>query len=54
MNFDYQRERMVHEDLLSRGIKNKKVLNAFKKVPRELFVSEDKKENAYEDHPLTI
>jgi protein-L-isoaspartate(D-aspartate) O-methyltransferase len=54
MNFDYLRERMVNENLFSRGIKNERVLNAFKKVPREFFVPEDKKENAYEDHPLTI
>jgi protein-L-isoaspartate(D-aspartate) O-methyltransferase len=45
---------MVKEDLLSRGIKNEKVLNAFKKLQREIFVPEDKKESAYEDHPITI
>ena len=35
-------------------IKDKKVIDAFKKVPRELFVAEDRKEEAYGDYPLPI
>jgi len=54
MNFDCLRERMVDEDLVFRGIKNEKVLRAFKKVPRENFIPEEEKLHAYEDHPIPI
>jgi len=35
-------------------ITDKKVLKAFKEVPRELFIKDDFKEQAYGDHPLPI
>lgn len=52
--FDIQRERMIREDLLGRGIRNQAVINAIREVPREEFVEEHLKEQAYGDHPLPI
>ncbi|MGM0640926.1 MAG: protein-L-isoaspartate(D-aspartate) O-methyltransferase [Thermotogota bacterium] len=54
MNFEIAREKMIKNDLISRGIENKKVLEAFRKVPREHFVPKEKELYAYEDHPITI
>ena len=45
---------MVEEQLIPRGIKDKKVLEAFYKVPRHRFVPEDTLDNAYSDFPLPI
>jgi len=50
----WARERMLEKDLLPRGIKDKKVLDAMLKVPRHLFVGEAQRMSAYEDHPLPI
>lgn len=47
-------ERMVKEHLVARGIKNPQVLDAFRRVPRELFVEERYRADAYGDHPLPI
>jgi len=54
--FKYQslRETMIRDQIISRGIKNKKVLDAFKKVPRDIFVDETYRNSAYEDRPLPI
>jgi len=49
-----QRERMVIEQLVARGIKNERVLEAFRKVPRHLFVPEEYISVAYQDSPLPI
>ena len=49
-----ERERMVREQLSSRGIRNSRVLSAMARVPRHLFVTEELREQAYEDHPLPI
>ncbi|MDD4157057.1 MAG: protein-L-isoaspartate O-methyltransferase, partial [Candidatus Cloacimonetes bacterium] len=54
MRFDDQRIRMVETHLIARNISNEKVIDAFKKVPRELFVSDEWREFAYKDHPLSI
>lgn len=48
------RERMVVEQILSRGVRDKLVLDAMSKVRREAFVSEDVRNLAYEDRPLPI
>lgn len=48
------REKMVQEQIERRGIKDKKVLEAMKKVPRHLFVPEEYINEAYEDYPLPI
>jgi protein-L-isoaspartate(D-aspartate) O-methyltransferase len=54
MNYDILRKRMVEEQLIPRGIKNKKVLDVFSKVPRHQFVPEDLRGNAYADYPIPI
>ncbi len=53
---DYQRlrEKMVKKQLISRGIKDKRVLSAFLQVPRERFIPEEFREDAYGDFPLSI
>ena len=48
------RRRMVREQLLDRGFTDNAVLAAMSKVPRHLFVAEDKQSQAYVDHPLPI
>lgn len=49
-----ERERMVERQLKSRGIQDVRVLSAFLKIPREIFVPRDYRTKAYEDHPLAI
>ncbi|MCE9625449.1 MAG: protein-L-isoaspartate(D-aspartate) O-methyltransferase [Deltaproteobacteria bacterium] len=55
-NGDYaiSRKRMVREQLIARGIRDERVLEAFLKVPRHLFVEEGLRPMAYNDHPLSI
>ncbi|MEO0102833.1 MAG: protein-L-isoaspartate(D-aspartate) O-methyltransferase [candidate division WOR-3 bacterium] len=45
---------MVEEQIERRGIKDKRVLEAMRKVPRHLFVPEDLRDEAYNDYPLPI
>jgi len=45
---------MIETQLIPRGINNRNVLSAMKKIPRHLFVPEEYMDNAYEDHPLPI
>ncbi|OGX45506.1 MAG: protein-L-isoaspartate O-methyltransferase [Omnitrophica WOR_2 bacterium RIFCSPLOWO2_12_FULL_51_8] len=54
MDYAALREKMVREQLLSRGIKDEKILAAFKKVERHKFVSEELAPNGYSDFPLPI
>jgi len=48
------RERMVKWHLEGRGITDARVLAAFRRVPRELFVPPELAEAAYDDCPLPI
>ncbi|MEJ5265288.1 MAG: protein-L-isoaspartate(D-aspartate) O-methyltransferase [Bacteroidales bacterium] len=48
------REQMVSEQIISRGIKDKKVIAAMRKVERHRFVPDEYKQVAYGDHPLPI
>lgn len=48
------RKRMVKEQIWARGIREKKILKAFLRLPREIFVPERYKEQAYGDFPLSI
>lgn len=50
----YERERMVQEQLRSRGINDELVLEAMATVPREEFIVERYHDQAYADHPLPI
>jgi protein-L-isoaspartate(D-aspartate) O-methyltransferase len=56
MIIDYvqARERMVQEQLVSRGINDPRVLRAMAKVPRHLLLEKELWDDAYEDHPLPI
>jgi protein-L-isoaspartate(D-aspartate) O-methyltransferase len=49
-----RRERMVRRQLAARGIRDERLLEAFRSVPREEFVPPDVQEAAYEDGPLPI
>ncbi len=48
------RERMVQTQIAARGIKDPRVLEAMRKIPRHLFVEEALKDQAYGDYPLPI
>jgi protein-L-isoaspartate(D-aspartate) O-methyltransferase len=48
------REKMVREQLISRGIRDRGVLNAMARIPRHLFVDRSLSRSAYGDHPLPI
>ena len=54
MSYGEARKRMVQEQLVSRGIKDPRVLAAMAKVPRHLFVVEELQGQAYDDNPLPI
>ena len=51
---DKRRERFVREQIESRGVRDPLVLKAMRKVPRELFVPEHMRDEAYSDSPLPI
>jgi protein-L-isoaspartate(D-aspartate) O-methyltransferase len=48
------REKMVVEQLEKRGIKDPRLLSAFREIPRHLFVPEKYRNEAYDDGPLPI
>lgn len=54
MDYKKLREEMVTRQLISRGIRDKKVLEAFLSVPREEFVPPAVQEDAYGDFPISI
>jgi len=54
MGFQELREFMVNTQLIPRGIKDERVLNAMRKVPRHLFVDESAQYKAYDDMALPI
>lgn len=54
MDFGQARARMVREQMMYRGIHDRRVLLAMGSVPRELFVPPEHREYAYEDGPLPI
>lgn len=45
---------MVEEQLIPRGIKNQRVLDAFYKIERHKFIPEDLRNSAYADFPMPI
>ena len=51
---DKLRERFVSEQIEARGVRDARVLAAMRKVPRERFVPEHLKDEAYADSPLPI
>ena len=48
------RSEMVESQIKRRGINNERVLQAFRSIPRHLFVPEEYQTDAYADHPLPI
>ena len=53
-DFASEREAMVEHQLRRRGIVEPHILDAFRQVPRDEFVSPEKRHSAYGDHPLPI
>ncbi len=53
-NYEVVRNRMVREQLVPRGISDKRVLEAMAAVPRHLFVEDALQSQAYGDFPLPI
>src|SRR6478609_9207642 len=49
-----EREAMVERQLRRRGISELEILEAFRAVPREAFISDEYAHLAYGDHPLPI
>jgi protein-L-isoaspartate(D-aspartate) O-methyltransferase len=49
-----QRERMVADQIESRGVRNPDVLRAMRATPRHLFVPTDVRSMAYQDRPFPI
>ncbi|MBI3583051.1 MAG: protein-L-isoaspartate(D-aspartate) O-methyltransferase [Nitrospinae bacterium] len=54
MDYESDKKIMVEEQLIGRGIRDRRVLDAMGKVPRHLFVEEALRSRAYGDHPLPI
>lgn len=54
MNFDFARKKMVQEQILARGVSDRRVIDAMLKIPRHLFVQEAFAAQAYSDTALPI
>ncbi|MBP1729305.1 MAG: pcm [Deltaproteobacteria bacterium] len=54
MNFDISRKKMVDTQIIARGIKDRRVIEAMLKTPRHLFVQEAMASQAYNDTSLPI
>jgi protein-L-isoaspartate(D-aspartate) O-methyltransferase len=48
------RQTMVRDQIMARGIKDNKILNAFIDIPRHKFVEDYLKYKAHDDYPLSI
>ena len=53
-DFAAERDSMIERQLRRRGIKEREILDAFRAVPREAFISAEFAHQAYGDHPLPI
>ncbi|MCP5047852.1 MAG: hypothetical protein GY940_11820, partial [bacterium] len=54
IDYSKQRELMVQEQIFQRGITNKPILDAFRKVKRHLFVVPEMRDKAYGSYSLSI
>lgn len=54
MSFEKQRFRMVEDQIVGRGVKDQRVIEALKRIPRHLFTEEALQSRAYDDCPLPI
>jgi protein-L-isoaspartate(D-aspartate) O-methyltransferase len=52
--FESNRLQMVEKQIRERGVKDRRLLEVFRKVPRHLFLDDALRPQAYEDHPLPI
>ncbi|HVP42068.1 MAG TPA: protein-L-isoaspartate(D-aspartate) O-methyltransferase [Terriglobales bacterium] len=52
--FEPMRLRMVATQICERGVRDPRVLDAMRRVPRHLFVPRGHERDAYEDHPIPI
>lgn len=52
--FEARRARMVEEQIRARGVRDERVLEAMRSVPRHRFVPEEHRDEAYGDFPLPI
>jgi protein-L-isoaspartate(D-aspartate) O-methyltransferase len=52
--FAAAREKMVTQQIISRGVTDEPTLQAMRKVPRHLFVPKEYESEAYDDNPLPI
>jgi protein-L-isoaspartate(D-aspartate) O-methyltransferase len=53
-DYDIARRKMVEQQIAARGIKDERLLEAMRQIPRHLFVDEAMWEQAYNDYPLPI
>ena len=53
-DFTIARRRMVEDQVIDRGVKDRRVIDAMLKVPRHKFVEEALEGKAYQDAPLPI
>ncbi len=53
-SFDEARRAMVDEQLAARDVRNPRVLDAMRKIPRHRFVGEELADHAYRDSPVPI
>ncbi len=54
VGFQHLRAQMVREQIVSRGIKDKRVMEAMLRIPRHKFVPASDIKSAYEDKPVPI
>ena len=52
--YEVRRQQMVTRQLVARGIRDERVLDAMRRVPRHLFVAEHMAHRAYGDHALPL
>jgi protein-L-isoaspartate(D-aspartate) O-methyltransferase len=52
--FVRERERMVEEQVIARGVTDPRVIEVMRRLPRHVFVDEALRDRAYGDHPLPI
>jgi protein-L-isoaspartate(D-aspartate) O-methyltransferase len=52
--YHLRRQKMVDNQIVARGITDKNVITAMRRIPRHLFVPKEEREQAYSDGPLPI
>lgn len=53
-DWKFERERMVKEQIIARGVKDKRVIKAMTDVPRHQFVDKTYYHQVYNDYPLPV